>query len=433
MANPINPRDQVQTAYLDRVLVEIDNMLGDALGEIMAHPEFTGMKSMWFGLHALCESAWAKPNIALETLNASKLDLIDDFDAYLDLADSALFYHLYKSEYDQAGGTPYTAVLFQESFANTAADIQLLRQFSMVAAACHCPVIANAGPGLFGIRDFAMLEQVRDFKLHFHGADYVKWKQLCSSPDSRYLALALPRVRVRFAAPRPPPHLSPPRYCQDLYPECETAWVHGGVAVGMVLIQSFHEHGWCVHIRGPKTGGLVSGIQGVDLGERGYDLREIPLEVAFSDRQEQELAAQGFLPLTYYRALERICIFSAPSLQDTAANGGDRIAASLPYLFLVSRIAHYQKSIQRENVGSVKEGSALEIELDRWLKTLITKMPDPTLEMRSRFPLRNGSVRVVEDNASPGFFTVQLVVQPHLQLEGVNAQLTLVSKMPRKE
>ena len=182
--------------------------------------------------------------------------------------------------------------------------------------------------------------------------------------------------------------------------------------------------------------GLIPEITGRPWGNAGFDLREPPVELCFSDHQEQELGARGFIPITYFREAERLCIFSAPSIQNPGQDGQDvfdKLAASLPYLYLVSRIAHYHKSVQRENVGTVKDPRQLDKELSAWLKTLITRMPDPDLEMRTRFPLRDGSIQVLDDPASPGFFTVKLMIQPHLQLEGVNAQLTLISKMPRKE
>lgn len=412
---------------IDQILVDLDQKLVAMLDQIIHHPDFVTLKSLWLGLDALCRSVADKNSVVLDMLSVSEDDMLYDFDEYLDLADSALFHHLYKSEYDQAGGVPYASMLLQFNLSNTNKDIRLLRQVSMVAAACHCPVISNASPALFGLRGFHQLEQIRDFRLLFQGQEFVKWNQMRRHVDTRYLGMALPGVRVRMADRGHPPAFA----LDPILADADAAWTYASYAFAMTLAQSFHDHGWCVYIRGPKTGGLVRDVVGEDWGDRGYHLREIPLEISFSDRGEQELAAQGFIPLTWHRDLERVCVFSAPSLQKSEEH--DRLAASLPYLYLVSRIAHYQKSIQRENVGAVKEGRELEQELEVWLKSLITRMPDPTQEQRSRFPLRDGTLKVLEDPATPGFFTVKLALTPHLQLEGVNAQLTLVSKMPRKE
>jgi len=423
-------------ALLDQAIAAIDEKLALATAAIVEHPQFQTLFGAWLGLWRLAESAEDAPGGVIELLNLGKDDLIQDFDEYLDLSDSALFFHLYKSEYDQAGGAPYAAMLLHYEFANTPADVSLLRQLSMVASSCHCPVIANAAPALFGLRRFDQVEQIKDFKLLFQGQEYAKWRQLCAGEDSRYLGIALPRLRVAWRRKR-----LPPRFCgHPALAEADRAWCCASYAFGMALIRSYARHGWCVYIRGPRTGGLIPELECFPFGGPGYELDQPPVEICLSDRQEQEAAALGFIPLVYFREARRLCVFSAPSIQALAAETGqvppaevDRLAASLPYLFLVSRIAHYQKIIQRENLGTVKESRQLDRELTAWLKKLITRMPDPDMSQRSRYPLRDGRVSVREDPAAPGFFTVRLDVLPHLQLEGVNAQLTLISKMPRKE
>ena len=420
-------------AAIDQIITAIDDLLAESVALIVAHPDFQAMRSAWAGLHALCTSTEPMRHVVVEMLQASKTELLDDFEEYLDLTGSALFFHLYKSEYDQAGGIPYGSMLLLYEVDYGPRDMLLLRQISMVAAACHCPVIANASPGLFGLKHFGALEQVTDFDVLFQAPHYAKWNQLRSREDTRYLGMALPRVRSDVV---PQSQRFPPMFARDRRLRgSERCWIPASLAFGMALAASFDKHGWCVYIRGPVTGGLIEPIAGEEWGTRGYSLQERPVELGFSDRQEQELARHGFVPLTYYREKARLCIFSAPSLQKRleADQNADHLASSLPYLFLISRIAHYHKSIQRENLGTVQESKELEIELEQWLKTLITRMPDPTLDMRSRFPLRDGTVKVSEDDAAPGFFNVRLMVQPHLQLEGINAQLTLVSKLPRKE
>jgi len=433
MVSAITP-ERASSAILDQAIAALDKAIGNQLVEITQAPPFQTLKSLWFGLNALVDATGQARDVELDLLNVSKPDLIDDFEIYLDLTDSALFHHLYKNEYDQAGGRPYTSVLMQYNFAATSADISLLRQVSKVAASCHCPVIVNADPRLFSKKGVKDLEDIKDFSLLFGSQEYLRWRQFSQGEDVRYLGMALPRVLVSYEVGR-----RPPRYCRgDGLASATRSWTHATYAFGMILVRSFVKQGWCVYIRGAETGGLVEGLEGPELGLPGFDFREPPLEILFSDRQEQELAAQGLIPLCYHRQRERICLFSAPTMQNVKqirSEGGqfDRLAASLPYLYLISRIAHYQKLIQRENIGLTRESGELEKELHQWLQRLITTMRDPNLEMRTERPLSGGFVKVLDDPANPGFFKVQLVVQPHLQLEGVNAKLELNTKMPRKK
>ncbi|CAM2067570.1 type VI secretion system contractile sheath large subunit [Sulfidibacter corallicola] len=419
---------------LDQAIVRINEMLAHQLAEIMAHRRFRQLESLWIGANQVVDVTMGRADVEVELLCISKEDLMEDFDEYPDPSDSGLFYHLYKTEYDQAGGKPFTAILTHYEFSHKAFDLRLMKMLSMVAASCHCPTIGNAGATLFGLRNIRNLEEIKDFELHFGSQEYVKWQSLRENEDSRYLGMALPRMLIQKKRRR-----LPPLYCRHYaLRDSMKTWIPASYGFGMILIRSFIRHGWCIYIRGPRTGGLIGEIVPSEIGGKGMPIREIPLEVSLSDHNEHEISNQGFIPFVYYKDWERICLFSAPSLQRPDRRDGgqatfDRIAASMAYLFLVCRLAHFTKVIQRENIGTTKEAPELEKEINRWLKGLITKMPNPEVELRSLYPLRDGLVKVSEDPSNPGFYRAKLVVQPHLQLEGVNAELTLISKMPREK
>ncbi|MFX5072761.1 type VI secretion system contractile sheath large subunit, partial [Acinetobacter baumannii] len=114
-------------------------------------------------------------------------------------------------------------------------------------------------------------------------------------------------------------------------------------------------------------------------------------------------------PLSYYKNRDYACFFSAnsaqkPALYDTAdATANSRINARLPYIFLLSRIAHYLKIIQRENIGTTKDRRVLELELNTWIRTLVTEMTDPGDELQASHPLRDGKVIVEDIEDNPGF------------------------------
>ena len=161
-----------------------------------------------------------------------------------------------------------------------------------------------------------------------------------------------------------------------------------------------------------------------DLPIHLYDLGtgnqvKIPSEVMIPETREFEFSNLGFIPLSYYKNRDYACFFSAnsaqkPALYDTAdATANSRINARLPYIFLLSRIAHYLKIIQRENIGTTKDRRVLELELNTWIRTLVTEV----------------LVEDIEDN--PGFFRVRLFAVPHFQIEGMDINLSLVSQMPK--
>jgi type VI secretion system protein ImpC len=73
----------------------------------------------------------------------------------------------------------------------------------------------------------------------------------------------------------------------------------------------------------------------------------------------------------------------------------------------------------------------LELELNTWVKTLVTEMTDPGDELQASHPLREAKVIVEDIEDNPGFFRVKLFIVPHFQIEGMDINLSLVSQMPK--
>ena len=78
----------------------------------------------------------------------------------------------------------------------------------------------------------------------------------------------------------------------------------------------------------------------------------------------------------------RAVILAAPSVQRPRAYASrdqtinEHLGAQLPYVFLVSRLAHYLKCVQRERIGQWLDRSALERELELWLRSVAAPIQD---------------------------------------------------------
>ncbi len=203
------------------------------------------------------------------------------------------------------------------------------------------------------------------------------------------------------------------------------------------MVRSYIDNGWCVQVRGPESGGKVENlpVHFFDVG-KGKQMK-IPTEILIPETREFEFANEGFIPLSFYKNRDYACFFSANSTQkpeefdDPAITANMRINSRLPYIFLISRIAHYLKVIQRENIGSTKSKTVLQEELNTWIKNLVTEMPDPGPDLIATHPLKAAEVIVNEIEDNPGFFSVSLAVMPHFQIEGIDINLSLVSQMPK--
>lgn len=124
--------------------------------------------------------------------------------------------------------------------------------------------------------------------------------------------------------------------------------------------------------------------------------------------------------------------FFGTSEEGRAAELNYRLGTQLPYLFIVSRLAHYLKVLQREQLGGTKERTDLELELNKWIRQFVADQENPSAEVRGRRPLRAASIRVSDVEGNPGWFRVGLSVRPHFKYQGADFTLSLVGKLDKE-
>jgi len=431
--------ERLNKGLLDEHIANLDAQISRQLDAVMHHPDFQRVESTWRGVKSLVDQTDFRQNVRIELLDLSKEHLVQDFEDAPEIAQSGLYFHTYTQEYDTPGGEPIASAISNYEFDRSPQDMALLRNISRVAAAAHMPFIGAVGPSFFGKESMEEVAAIKDIGNYFDRAEYLKWKAFRDSDDARYIGLTLPRVLGRLPYG---PDTVPVRsfnYVESVKgPDHQKyLWTNASFAFAANMVKSFVSNGWCVQIRGPQAGGAVT-----DLPIHLYDLGvgnqvKIPSEVMIPETREFEFANLGFIPLSYYKNRDYACFFSANSAQKAAlydtpeATANSRINSRLPYLFLLSRIAHYLKVIQRENIGTTKDRRILELELNKWVGGLVTEMTNPGDDLQASHPLRDAKVTVEDIDDNPGFFRVKLYAVPHFQVEGMDVNLSLVSQMPK--
>jgi type VI secretion system protein ImpC len=431
--------DRIDKAMLDHHISEIDRKLSLQIDEIMHHSNFQKMEAAWRSLKFLVDRIDFKKNAKLDILDASKEDLAEDFEDAPETIQSGLYKHVYVSEYDTPGGEPYGSIVSNFEFDSGPADITLLQNVSKVSAACHCPFLGSASPKFFGKETIQDLTKIEDLHNYMERSEFLKWNSFRQTEDARYVGLILPRFMLRLPYGPDTQPVKEFNYMENVKgtDHDKYLWGNSTFAFAANMVRSYIENGWCVQIRGPEAGGKVE-----DLPVHMYDVgkgkqMKIPTEILIPETREFEFAQEGFIPLSFYKNRNYACFFSANSAQKPAEydnpviTANMRINSRLPYIFLVSRIAHYLKVIQRENIGSTKNKVLLQNELNTWIKNLVTEMNDPGPDLISTHPLKAAEVTVNEIEDNPGFFRVTLSVMPHFQIEGIDINLSLVSQMPK--
>jgi len=161
--------------------------------------------------------------------------------------------------------------------------------------------------------------------------------------------------------------------------------------------------------------------------------------VQITDRREKELADQGFIPLVHSKNNDFAAFFSVQSCQKAkvydkdAANANARLSTQLPYIFAVSRFAHYLKAMMREKLGSFMSRSDCERFLNQWIQNYVT--PDDTASQTTKasHPLREARIDVAEVPGKPGVYRATAFLRPHFQLDELSVGLRLVADLPVKD
>jgi type VI secretion system protein ImpC len=434
-----SPVEKVDKILIDSMIAQLDQKISMQLNEIIHHEKFQALESAWSSLKFLVDRTDFGKNVTIEMINASKDSLLESFEDAPELTQSALYKHVYTNAYDQPGADPYSAIVTNYEFANSAQDIALLQQASKVAASALCPFIAATGPSFFGRDTMEDWKRIPDLSAHMSTVDFTKWNAFRDTPDSRYVGMTFPRFMLRIPYGQDTVPVKSFNYNEDVTgaDHDKYLWGNASFAFAANMVQAFVRDGWCVQIRGPQSGGRVENlpVHLYDVG-KGKQMK-IPTEVPISETLEFECANLGLIPLSIYEGKDFACFFSANSTQrpelydDAEATANSRINARLPYVMLGSRISHYLKVLQRENIGATKDAKKIEEELNKWIGGLVTKMPNPTEDMIAKYPLRSGAVRVEDLDDNPGFYRVEMAIMPHFQIEGMDINLSMVSKMPK--
>ena len=431
--------DKLDKQMIDSVIESLDTKISDQLNEIIHNEKFQELESAWRGLKFAIDRTNFRSNIKVEMLNCSKEKLLEDFEDN-SLFDSGLYKQLYKKEYDTPGADPFSFIVTNFEFKNIAPDISLLHSISKVSSATHCPCFSSVGSEFFGKKKMEELASINDINEIFTTTEYAKWNTFRETEDSRYIGLTMNKFLLRMPYGPETDKVKGFNFIEDAKGEAENyLWGNPSFALMSNLNRSFTQNGWTVRIRGVESGGKVANLPlHTFQGLSGAQSRN-PAEITIEDTTEFDLSENGFIPLCPYKNKD-FCVFqSVHSAQkpkkydDPDATANAALPANLPYMLLVSRLAHYLKVIQRKVIGSQKGREELEKELNNWIQGLVTTQTNPTQETIAKYPLASASVEVTPSPGKPGFYHVSMKVKPHFQVEGVNIDLSLVSRMPSKK
>jgi type VI secretion system protein ImpC len=430
---------KIDRAVVDMMIAQIDAKIGDQVNEILHEKDFQTLESTWRSIRYLVDHSDHRENVRVELLDVTKQDLIDDFEDSSDITKSGLYRTVYSAEYGTFGGHPYGALITGFEFGSGHEDIRLLQSLAAISAMAHAPLLANASPTFFGEESFDSLPRLRDLKSLFESPQYLRWRAFRDSEDARYVGLCMPKflLRVPYDADHKP--VKEFDFAEDVIDKHQNyLWGPASFALAARAAESFAAYRWCPNIIGPLAGGAVEDLPVHQYEAMGTLQTKLPVEIQLTERREYELSEEGFIGLTYRKGSDNAAFFSANSCQrakEFASKDDElnfRLGTQLPYMFVITRLAHYIKVMQRENLGSWKTAQELRKELKKWLLQYTSSGPKVDQTTKSKRPFRAAEVLVDEVPGQAGWYRCELQVMPHFKYMGADFTLSLVGKLDKQ-
>jgi type VI secretion system protein ImpC len=430
---------------LDTWISQIDQLLSAQLNEVMHHADFQKLEGSWRGLQYLVKESITGPDLRIKVMNITTKELIKDFESGT-LERTQMYHKVVESEYGQAGGKPYGMLVGDYDFGWGPEDMFLLREMSKLAASAHAPFVAAASPRLFDLDSFEDLKGPNAYADVFaFGKQYIEYRDFRDSPDSRYVALTMPRVLARQPYGKATKKIEAFDYEEgvDGRRHDKYLWMNSAWAYAARVTDAFSKDGWLARTRGYEGGGKVENLP-VHLfrTDKGDLAQKCPTEIQIPDWRELELSNLGMLPLVHWKDTSYAVFMGAQTTNKpkeyfgpdgVAATENAALSAKINYILCVSRFAHYLKVLARRWIGSQVTREKLEANLNEWVKQYVAANPENLSERtRGQYPLAEARVEVANVPGRPGWYEMVAFLRPHLHLEGLTASMRLVSQMPAK-
>lgn len=436
----------LRRALIERDIVWIDTLISAQIDAILHHPRLLHLEGSWRGLRWLIDQTDPNQRLKLKILPVSWAEICRDLERASEFDQSNLFRRVYEDEFGIAGGEPFGLLVLDYEVRHRPGpgapqdDIAALNNLSAVAAAAFAPMVLGAAPGLFGVDQFAELSGVADPVAPFSETSFQRWRSLRTREDTRFLALALPRLRARLGWRDMVPAERGWRYHEVIESTAEMVWFNAGYAVAAMVGRSMAHYGWPADMRGYDTDRLGGGLLDYTLeGEFSTDpsrgLDRFALEIALTDRQERSLVEAGLMPLSTIHFGGDVLLGSARSIQaakrynSEGADANARISAQFNTIVCVSRFAHFVKVMGREMTGAFRRAEEIEDRLTQWLTRFVNSNLDVSPQVRAKYPLLAASVSVREKPGQPGVFGCTIQLQPQYQIDDISASFRLITEL----
>jgi type VI secretion system ImpC/EvpB family protein/type VI secretion system ImpB/VipA family protein len=270
----------------DTLVAALDESIGDAMRQVLGHPDFQALESLWRSVDFLVRRVETDETLQIVLLDVSAEELAADLSREDQLENTALYRLLVEQPAQDARLGAFSAIVGNYVFDRTPPHAELLGRLAKIAAQAGAPFIA-AVPG-----------SVLDHKAsELHHLTQEAWDALRALPEAASLGLAVPRFLLRLPYGDRTDSISAFDF-EEFTPQTGLRgmlWGNPAVVVGLLLAETFRKQGARM-----RAGSIAS------VGEMPFycyedadgDQTALPCtERYITTRVQEGLAKQGFLPM----------------------------------------------------------------------------------------------------------------------------------------
>ena len=256
---------------------------------------------------------------------------------------------------------------------------------------------------------------------------HAAWRALRADEASRPIGLAVPRflARAPYGARTVP--IEAFRFEEDLGDGAPThfLWSNAAYLMAINIAHAFATYGWCARIFGLGSSGRIDGLSCFQAPGLPSAPNQVgPTEIAIGEGQEQQLAAQGLMPLIRTGDMESAAFLSAPLLHKPTgverSEAGDKapLPPSLASLLTVNRFARAIKLMLDGRLRSPLSTTDLQVLLERWIGQYVDAAPHEADSNGAKRPLSDASIEIEEIAGEPKRYRAKIRIEPRYQFDG---------------
>ncbi len=263
---------------LDRDIAAIDAMLGAQIDAVLHAPGLQKLEGSWRGLAWLVAGIEPGSKVKTRLLSVRWSEICRDLERAAEFDASQTFRKIYEDEFGTPGGEPFGLLVIDHEVRHRPGpgaatdDVGALKSLAGVAAAAFAPTVLNAAPALIELDQFADLAGIADPTAPLRDAEHARWRGLAMLEDSRFLAVALPRILARPRWEDDPARADRFRYQEQAPDAASRVWMGAGYAFAAIAARAFAQFGWPADVRGVETDHEAAGL-----------VTEMPLEPFTTD------------------------------------------------------------------------------------------------------------------------------------------------------